>query len=275
MSKKPTRTLSSRLLIEPGSDVSLSDHDPAATFGWKQNGDLDRKLRKNLARIDELQYVLYAENKRALLLVLQGMDASGKDGVIRHVMSGFNPQGCAVTSFKAPTHEEAEHDFLWRIHINIPRRGDVGIFNRSHYEDVLVVRVHEMVPRKVWSRRYEMINTFERHLADNDVVILKFFLNVSKKEQAKRLQARIDDPKRQWKFSPADLDERKLWSRYARAYEDVLCRCSSPWAPWYVIPSDRKWFRNLAVSEIIVETLESMKLKYPPPVAALPRLRIR
>jgi PPK2 family polyphosphate:nucleotide phosphotransferase len=254
--------------------VSLSDYDPADTAGWRRGEEIDVALRQSLSRIDELQHLLYAENRRALLIVLQAMDAGGKDGLIRHVMSGFNPQGCSVTSFKVPTSEEADHDFLWRIHRNVPRLGEVGIFNRSHYEDVLVARVRGLVPRDVWSRRYEVINAFERQLADNTVVILKFFLHISRKEQRKRLQARLDDPARQWKFSPGDLEERKRWPAYMKAYEDVLERCSTPHAPWYVIPSDRKWFRNLAVADIIVERLESLKMKFPPPAHDLQRFRI-
>ncbi|HZI92987.1 MAG TPA: polyphosphate kinase 2 family protein [Patescibacteria group bacterium] len=263
-----------RLLVEPGTKVDLSDHDTSETWGWKQGDALTEQLQKNLARIDELQYVMYAENKRALLIVLQAMDAGGKDGVIRHVITGFNAQGCRVTPFKVPTPEETSHDFLWRIHRAVPGRGNVGIFNRSHYEDLLVVRVHELVPRKVWSRRFEIINDFEAQLVDDGVTILKFFLHISKKEQKARLEARRDDPKRNWKFSPADIKERGYWKQYMRAYEEILSRCSTSRAPWYVIPSDRKWFRNLAVSKIIVETLESMKMKMPPPQPGVSNIRI-
>jgi len=262
---KPDGKLSKRFLIKPGSSVSLSDHDTEDTAGWRRDGEVDLILRQSLSRIEQLQYLLFAEHRRSLLIVLQAMDAGGKDGLIRHVMSGFNPQGCSVTSFKVPTTEEAEHDFLWRIHHRIPRLGEIGIFNRSHYEDLLVPRVHGLVPREVWSRRYEAINEFERHLAESSVIILKFFLHISRKEQKVRLQARLEDPSRNWKFSPGDLEERKLWPAYMKAYEDILERCSTPHAPWYVIPADRKWFRNLAVADIIVARLKSLKMKFPPP----------
>jgi PPK2 family polyphosphate:nucleotide phosphotransferase len=269
------RDFSKRFLVRPGHRVSLEDLDSGETNGWARGDELEAALRRSLSQIDELQYLLYAEKQRALLIVLQAMDAGGKDGLIRHVMSGFNPQGCSVTSFKVPTQEEAQHDFLWRIHRRVPGLGEVGIFNRSHYEDVLVARVRGLVPRGVWSRRYDMINAFERHLTDNGVVMLKFFLHISRKEQKKRLQARLDDPARQWKFSPADLQERKRWSAYVKAYEGVLERCSTPHAPWYVIPSDRKWFRNLAVADIIVENLESLKMTFPRPTFDPSTIRIR
>jgi len=272
---KTAKKLTHRFLVQPGRPVSLSDRDPDDTAGWHRAARLEEALQRNLARIDELQFLLYAESRRALLIVLQAMDAGGKDGLIRHVMGGFNPQGCSVTSFKVPTPEEAAHDFLWRIHRHVPRRGEIGIFNRSHYEDVLVARVHGLVPRQVWSQRYDLINDFEKLLIRHDVVILKFFLHISKQEQKKRLQARLDDPTRRWKFSLGDLDERKRWSAYMQAYEDALQRCSTPGAPWYVIPADKKWFRNLAVSEIIVETLESLDMKFPSPSFDPTKVRIR
>jgi PPK2 family polyphosphate:nucleotide phosphotransferase len=260
MGRRDTDKLGERFLVAPGRKVALSDHDPADTAGWKQGDAFDKSLQRNLSRLEDLQYLMYAENRRALLIILQAMDAGGKDGLIRHVITAFNPQGCTVTSFKVPTEEEAEHDFLWRIHRAVPRRGDVGVFNRSQYEDVLVVRVHNLVPRNVWTRRFDMINDFEKHLTDNNVTILKFFLNISKEEQKKRLLARREDPRKRWKYSPGDLEERKHWADYMRAYEDVLSRCSTSGAPWFVIPSDRKWFRNLAVSQIIVDTLESLRM---------------
>jgi PPK2 family polyphosphate:nucleotide phosphotransferase len=213
----------------------------------------------------ELQELLYASKKRALLIVLQAIDAGGKDGTIRHVMSGVNPQSCQVTSFKAPTAEELGHDFLWRIHQRVPIKGFFGIFNRSHYEDVLVVRVHDLVPKAVWSRRYDYINGFERVLDDGGVTILKFFLHISKDEQKKRFEDRLRDPAKMWKATLQDLEERKLWEKYRKAFEDAISKCSTEVAPWYVIPADRKWFRNLAVSEVIVQTLEAMDLKYPKP----------
>ncbi len=249
--------------IAPGRKVRLADHDPANTHGLKSKSDGRKALRKNVSRLADLQYLLYAENRHALLVVLQAMDAGGKDGTIRHVMSGVNPQGCRVTSFKVPSAEEADHDYLWRIHKAVPPRGEIGIFNRSHYEDVLTVRVHETVPPEVWSGRFEQINAFEKILAENQVAIIKFFLHVSKEEQHRRLMKRLKDPKRMWKANPADFAERELWDRYVEAYEDVLSRCSTDFAPWYVIPADKKWFRNLAVSAIIIEMLESLDMKLP------------
>jgi PPK2 family polyphosphate:nucleotide phosphotransferase len=191
------------------------------------------------------------------------MDAGGKDGTIRHVMSGLNPQGCRVTSFKVPTEEELAHDYLWRIHRAVPAKGEIGIFNRSHYGDVLVVRVHNLVPKRVWSKRFEQINAFERILAETGVTIVKFFLHISKEEQKRRLQDRLDDSSKHWKISPADFEERKYWDDYVKAYEDILARCSTPWAPWYVIPADHKWFRNLAVADVLVRTLKDMRMRFP------------
>jgi PPK2 family polyphosphate:nucleotide phosphotransferase len=191
------------------------------------------------------------------------MDAGGKDGTIRHVMSGLNPQGCRVTSFKVPTEEELSHDYLWRMHRAVPAKGEIGIFNRSHYGDVLVVRVHNLVPKRVWSKRFEQINAFEKILAETGVTIVKFFLHISKEEQKNRLQERLDDSTKHWKVSPADFEERKYWDDYVKAYEDVLARCSTPWAPWYVIPGDHKWFRNLAVADVLVRTLKDMKMRFP------------
>jgi len=208
------------------------------------------------------------------LIILQGMDTSGKDGTIRHVMSGLSPLGVQVTAFKAPTEEELGHGFLWRIHKAIPRKGYIGIFNRSHYEDVLVVRVHDLVPRKVWKQRYEQINQFEKMLVKNNVILLKFYLHISKGEQKARLQQRLDDPMRYWKFSLKDIEERKLWPDYRKAYEDALMRCSSKWAPWHIIPADHKWYRNLLVAETIVSTLRDLRLEYPPPSVDLAKIRI-
>ena len=212
--------------------------------------------------------------KRALLIVLQGLDTGGKDGTIRHVMSGVNPQGCKVTPFKVPAGEETDHDFLWRIHHAVPGFGYIGIFNRSHYEDVLVVRVHNIVPKSQWSRRYDQINNFEEFLTQNNVKILKFFLHISKDEQKKRLMDRIDDPDKHWKISEADFNERRFWNDYTAAYEDALTKCSTDAAPWYVIPSNKKWFRNLAVSHIIAETLEEMDLKLPKPSIDVKKLKM-
>jgi PPK2 family polyphosphate:nucleotide phosphotransferase len=261
-----------KLIVEPGAKVKLDKFDPADTFGFQDNDKTQGKIAKTIKRLDDLQYLLYAEGKRALLVVLQAMDAGGKDGTIRHVMSGVNPQGCRVTSFKVPSEEELKHDFLWRSHLAVPEKGMIGIFNRSHYEDVLVVRVHKLVPKQIWKNRFEEINEFEKLLAENRVKILKFYLHISKQEQKRRFEERIDDPKKNWKLSPADFAERQFWPDYMEAYEDVLSRCSTGYAPWFVIPADHKWFRNLAVSSIIVETLEGMDMQFPRPTISPKKL---
>ena len=249
--------------------IRLKDFDPSETYGYEKGHDDDARdeklMRKTLDRLDELQYMLYAEGKRSVLIVLQGMDTSGKDGTIRHVMSGASPQSCKVTSFKVPTSHEAAHDFLWRIHEAVPEKGNIGIFNRSHYEDVLVVRVHKLVPKSVWSERYDEINRFEKYLTENGTTILKFFLHISNDEQKKRIEERIADPKKHWKLSEADLKEREFWDEYTDAYEDAIQHCNTKYAPWYIIPANHKWFRNLAVSKILVEALEKMDPKYPTP----------
>jgi len=267
--------LSERLRVKPGRKVALAGHDPRATPGFRGKRDADTILEKSIVRLSDLQYLLYAENKRALLIVLQAMDTGGKDGTIRHVMSGLNPSGCRVKAFKVPGAEEIEHDFLWRVHQAVPPRGDFGIFNRSHYEDVIVVRVHGLKPRSVWEARYDQINAFERHLVENDVTILKFFLHISKDEQKKRIEQRIKDPTKRWKLTPSDFEERKYWNDYQQAYEDALNRCSTKWAPWFIIPADKKWYRNLAVSQIMVETLESMRMKFPKPTFDPSKLKLR
>ncbi len=256
--------LSDALLINPGRRVHLANFDTGNTHGLKKD-EAETRLEKLRAELLDLQTVLYAEARRSVLIVLQGIDASGKDGTIRHVMSGLNPQGVTVTSFKVPEGAEKRHDYLWRIHQAVPEHGKIGIFNRSHYEDVLVVRVHDIVPKAEWSKRYAQINEFERMLSENGTRILKFFLLISKQEQAERLAARIEDPSKNWKFSAEDTKERKYWSDYIAAYEDALRKCSTPWAPWHLIPSDRKWFRNLAVAQILRDELRSMKLEYPKP----------
>ncbi len=263
------------LRVRPGRKISLRKIAADATPGYKEKADVDGHLDESTLRLADLQYRLYAENKRALLIVLQAMDTGGKDGTIRHVMSGLNPSGCRVKSFKVPTEEELDHDFLWRIHNAVPPRGEFGIFNRSHYEDVVVVRVHDLVPRSVWEKRFDEINAFEKHLVQSGVTILKFFLHISKAEQKKRIQARIDDPKKNWKLTPSDFKERVHWSEYQDAYEDAINRCSTKWAPWYVIPADRKWYRNLAVSRIMVQTLEAMKMKFPKPTFDPSKLKLR
>jgi PPK2 family polyphosphate:nucleotide phosphotransferase len=254
-----------KFLVEPGEKIKLSKRDPEETLGWEKDHKMKVSLEESLERLDKLQYLLYAERKRAILIVLQALDSGGKDGTIRHVMSGVNPQGCQVTSFKQPSPEELAHDYLWRVHKAVPAAGEIGIFNRSHYEDVLVVRVHNLVPKDVWSERYDQINEFEEFLHDNGVTTLKFFLHISKDEQKKRFEQRIEDPDRQWKISEADFAERKYWDDYTKAYEDALARCSTKHSPWYVIPANKKWFRNLAVSHIIAETMEDMRMKFPPP----------
>jgi PPK2 family polyphosphate:nucleotide phosphotransferase len=254
-----------RLLVAAGKKTKLRDIDPDDTLGLKNDERSQKMLQKLIARLDDLQNLLYASKKCSLLIVLQGVDGAGKDGTIRHVMSGVNPQGCRVTSFKTPSAEESAHDFLWRIHNAIPKRGEIGIFNRSHYEDVLVVRVHKLVPEAVWSRRYKEINHFERILAENNVKILKFYLHISKEEQKKRFQQRLDDRTKRWKLSPTDFQERSFWNDYMDAYQDVLRYCSTPWAPWYIIPANKNWFRNLAISHIIVKALEDLDMKFPKP----------
>ena len=264
---------SKELRVKEGEKVRLSKYDPDDTLGWHKGHKLEASLEEAIQRIDNLQYRLYAERKRALLIVLQGLDSAGKDGTIRHVMAGVNPQGCTVTPFKVPSAEEAAHDFLWRTHKAVPPHGDIGIFNRSHYEDVLVVRVHKLVPKEVWSKRYDEINQFEAILSANGVRIVKFFLHISKDEQRKRLLQRIDDRDRQWKISEADFHERQFWDDYTGAYEHALTKCSTDAAPWFIIPSNKKWFRNLAVSHIIAETLEDMNPKFPAPTVDVSKIK--
>jgi PPK2 family polyphosphate:nucleotide phosphotransferase len=258
-----------------GKSVKLHRWDPDSTPGCKSREEAAERTQAHLRRIDELQYRLHAEGRRSLLIVLQGMDTAGKDGLIRKVMTAFNPQGCRVTAFKVPTPVEAAHDFLWRIHQAAPPKGEMAIFNRSHYEDVLVVRVHELVPKRVWARRYRGINLFESHLAEHGTTILKFFLHISRKEQKERLLARLDERDKHWKFSAADIEERTHWGAYHRAYEDALAKCSPKAAPWYVVPADHKWYRDLAVSEIVADTLEAMDPKPKQVKLDVARLRAR
>jgi PPK2 family polyphosphate:nucleotide phosphotransferase len=263
-----------RHLIRPGSRVTLKDIDPEDTGPYTDKSEAKDKLEEDRKELVRLQELLYAEGKHAVLLVLQAMDTGGKDGTIRQLMSGVNPQGVVVTSYKAPTAEELAHDYLWRIHQSVPPRRMIGIFNRSQYEDVLVVRVHNLVPREVWEKRYDQINAFERHLADNGVTILKFFLHISKDEQKRRLQDRIDDPEKQWKFSSGDLKERTLWNDYMAAYEDMLIRTSTEWAPWHAIPANKNWYRNLCVARILVDTLKGLDMRYPAPEAGIEKVVI-
>jgi PPK2 family polyphosphate:nucleotide phosphotransferase len=243
--------------------IQLRRFNADEKWAVKDRREAEKLFRANLGALAELQYRLYAEQKQALLIVLQGIDAAGKDGTIRRVFSTFNPQGCSVTPFKVPTAEERGHDFLWRVHQKVPGSGHITIFNRSHYEDVLVVRVHDLVPRSVWSRRYAQINEFEKMLAANGTTIIKFLLLISKDEQRQRFRKRLDDPTRNWKFSREDVEKRKYWDDYLNAFEDAVNRCARPHAPWYCIPADRKWHRNLVISEIVKETLMEMDPRIP------------
>ena len=255
-----------RYLVEPGSKIKLDKWDLEETeeFDGDKSDGRERLLELN-NQLESLQELLYAENKHKLLVVLQAMDTGGKDGTIRRVFEGVNPLGVRVASFKVPTPEELSHDYLWRVHKQVPQKGEIVIFNRSHYEDVLVVRVHELVPESVWKKRFAQINDFERTLAEEGTTILKFFLHISLDEQNQRLQERLDDPNKQWKFNVGDLKERGLWSQYMQAYEDVLNKTSTDWAPWYIIPANRKWYRDLIVSNIIIETLKGLDMNYPAP----------
>jgi PPK2 family polyphosphate:nucleotide phosphotransferase len=262
------------MLITPGTKVNLKHYEPDDTGHYKSSDDVDDEIKSLLEELNKLQYLLYAENKHALLVVLQGMDTSGKDGTIRKVMGGLSPLGVEVKAFKAPHEEELAHDYLWRVHQAVPRRGYVGIFNRSHYEDVLVVRVHDLVPAHTWKKRFEQINQFERILVENDVVVLKFFLHISKKEQKRRLEERLHDPTRYWKLSLKDVEERKYWSDYRQAYEDALTKCSTDWAPWHIVPADHKWYRNLVVAKVIVKALRELDMKFPPPAIDLSKVVI-
>lgn len=253
-----------KLIVKPGDKVNLSKVNPNENFGIIKDEDVLERIEAHNKKLAELQFKLYAENKRSLLIVLQGMDAAGKDGVINHVLAALNPQGCRAQSFKTPSTLEMSHDFLWRIHLAAPKRGEIVIFNRSHYEDVLIQRVHNIVPEKVWRERYELINDFEKLLVKSNTTIVKFYLHISPEEQLSRFKDRLDDRSRQWKISTADYDERKLWPDYQEAFEEVFKQCSTDIAPWYIIPSNRKYFRNLAVSSILLEVMRDMKMEIPP-----------
>ncbi|MEX2168791.1 MAG: polyphosphate kinase 2 family protein [Pirellulales bacterium] len=261
--------MSHPLTLPPGTEFHLHKLDPRQVEGDWTKDSAAVQIEANVTATRELAYRLYAEDRRSVLLVLQGMDTAGKDGTIRTVMTGINPQSFQVVPFKQPGPVELDHDFLWRIHLNTPRRGNIGIFNRSHYEDVLVVRVHNLVPKSEWETRYERINEFENLLVESGMVLIKCFLHISKEEQRERLQARLDDPAKRWKFSLNDIAERRLWDDYQRAYQDALTRCNTSYAPWHVIPSDRKWYRNLVVSQLFRETLEKMDPQIPPANPAL------
>jgi PPK2 family polyphosphate:nucleotide phosphotransferase len=265
----------SRFRVKPGAGVRLSDYDPSETKLMPEKAQAEKEIEKDIGRLDELQERLYAENRRSLLVILQGMDASGKDGTIKHVMTGLNPQTCTVSSFKVPAGEELDHDFLWRIERAMPRKGYIGVYNRSQYEDVLAARIHKLVRPEVWKQRYDQINRFEELKTELGISILKFFLHISKDEQKKRLEERLASPRKNWKFSMADARERELWNDYQAAYEDALSKCSTKWAPWYIIPANHKWHRNWMVARTIVERLESLNLKYPPPKEDLSKIRIK
>lgn len=257
---------SSSYLVKPGTQVDLTKIDPADVhLAPDGKSAAKKKSAATQERLGELQELLFAGRERKLLIVLQGMDTSGKDGTIRHVMGGFNPQGTRVAAFGKPTTEELDRDYLWRVHRQVPAKGEIVVFNRSHYEDVLVVRVHELVPKSVWKKRYDQINGFEEVLAESGTVILKFFLHISKDEQRARLQARIDDPTKRWKFQHGDLEERKYWGEYRQAYEDALAKTSTAHAPWYIVPADQKWYRNYIIGAVVAEALEVLNLKYPEP----------
>lgn len=254
--------LRARLRVEPGRTVRLSRVDPAATHGFEK-ADADAATRRVLDRLSDVQERLWAEHRHKVLIVLQGIDAAGKGGTIEHVMGAFNPAGAIVTSFKVPTEPEREHDYLWRVHQHTPGNGRIAVFDRSHYEEVLIVRVHDLVPKEVWSRRYEQINAFERLLVEEGTTVLKFFLYIDRDEQRERFQARYDDPTKRWKFRLGDLEERARWDDYIAAFDDVLSRTSTELAPWYLVPSNRKWFRNLAVATIVADTLDDLDPAYP------------
>lgn len=264
-----------RLIVPPGSKISLArDYDPGHKPDFVTKEDADALMQEGIAELDELQNKLYAQDTYSLLIIFQAMDAAGKDGTIKHVMSGVNPQGCQVYSFKAPSDEELDHDYLWRSFKALPERGRIGIFNRSYFEEVLVVRVHpeilagQQIPaesktKRIWKRRFEEINNFEKYLVANGIIVLKFFLHVSKEEQKKRFLERIERPEKNWKFSVNDVKERAFWDDYMGAYEDAFNHTSTEWAPWHIIPADRKWFTRLAVGWVILDKLRKLNLKYP------------
>jgi PPK2 family polyphosphate:nucleotide phosphotransferase len=260
--------------VKPGTRVKLSEIDAGSTGKHVSEKEALADVEKYRDKLCKLQYLLYSEKKRSLLIVLQALDAGGKDGTVNHVMSAMNPQGTIVSAFKGPTAIELEHDFLWRVHPHAPAKGSVAIFNRSHYEDVLVVRVHKLVPKSVWSERYELINEFEKLLRrQNNTHVLKFFLHISKEEQLQRFKERLDDPARNWKISESDYKERELWDDYTRAFEDVFTQTSKKEAPWYIIPSNHKWFRNLAVSQIVAASMEDLGMEMPKPEVDLDVIR--
>lgn len=260
-----------QFLFKPGSKTRLRDIDPGFCYGREK--EAQALTARNTDRLRALQELLYAEHKRSLLVCLQAIDSGGKDGTIRHVLGAMNPQGCRVHSFKAPTSAELDHDYLWRAHRDAPARGDVAIFNRSYYEDVLIARVRKLVPKKEWSKRYDQINAMEQMLSENGTHIIKFFLHISKEEQMVRFRQRLDDPSKQWKIHASDFDEREYWDDYQDAFDAMLHQCSTKIAPWYVIPANHKWFRNLAVSQIMVDYMEGLGMQYPDVTADIAALR--
>lgn len=259
--------------VKPGKKVDLDNLGADFKPDNLDRKEVEQQFGSLTEKLRDLQHLMYAEDKRSLLVVLQGRDAAGKDGTIRQVFGPMNPQGCRVTSFKVPSKIEAAHDFLWRYHVAAPRRGMVGIFNRSHYEDVLVVRVHDLVPKKVWSKRYDHINAFEKLLADNGTLVLKFYLHIDREEQLERFKKRIDNPKKNWKISGADYSERPYWDSYTKAFEDAISKCSTDNAPWFVIPANRKWFRDLVIADIVVDAMEGLKMRYPEPSVDMEEIR--
>src|SRR5437660_2741191 len=263
-----------KLIVKPESKIRLKRFDPGYHGKHESHKSALPEIQDNLQKMDQLQYMMYGQNKHSLLIVLQGLDAAGKDGVVRHVLTGMNPEGCVSVNFKEPTPKELAHDFLWRVHPHVPAKGSVAIFNRSHYEDVLVAIVHGLVPKKVWSKRYDQINDFERLITtENNTTILKFFLHISKDEQLARFKKRLDDPTRQWKISESDYKERDYWGDYIEAFEDVLTKTSTEHAPWFIIPSNHKWFLDLAISQIITRTMEAMGMQLPKPTVNLAEIR--
>lgn len=275
MPRGPARPAVRAVPVRPGAQVRLAQIDPASTAGFRGGKSAAEPVLAALnERLETLQEMLHIEGKHRVLVVLQGTDTSGKDGTIRRVFEGVNPLGVRVASFKAPTAEELAHDFLWRVHRHVPGNGEIAIFNRSHYEDVLVVRVRGLVPEAVWQKRYDQINDFERLQVESGTTILKFYLHISPEEQAKRLRNRMVDPTKRWKFRTHDLEERELWLDYQKAYEVMLERTSTRWAPWWIVPADRKWMRNLIVSQVLVDTLDEFRMSYPPGEPGIEKLRI-
>jgi PPK2 family polyphosphate:nucleotide phosphotransferase len=263
-----------KLIVKPDSKIRLKHFDPAYHGKDESRESALPEIQKHIQKMQELQYLMYAERKHSLLIVLQGLDAAGKDGVVRHVLTGMNPSGCVAVNFKQPTANELAHDFLWRVHPHVPAKGLVAIFNRSHYEDVLVARVHNLVPEKVWSKRYDQINDFERLIStENNTTILKFFLYISRQEQLARFKKRLDDPARQWKISESDYSEREFWNDYTEAFEDVLTKTSTDRAAWFIIHSNHKWFRDLSIAQIITRKMEEMDMQMPKPIANLAAIR--